>query len=362
MTHGKIRVEKVAIKSETGDILRGDLYFGKGAGKKLRTMVLFSHGMMSNRSGKATLMAKLAAESGNNALAFDFGGCGESSGELYPISYERRLLDLEAAIEFSIEEGGAGKLALVGSSMGGALSIIMGAGYPEVGMVAALAPPSNDDVLQAAPNLGKPLYIVHGSCDEIVYPWRSEKIAEAAGLHTLRLIEDGADHSLGDRMDRIGPEIIGWIDEASSSPGSYQVLIRADSPVTGIKTGGSGNNRSELPAGFYLYSGSAGSGIESRVCRHLRNRSRIHWHIDRLLSAPGAKVLAVHRYPGNRWPGVDEHLLHKAAAGLPGAEIPAPGFGSSDCRAGCKSHLLRFPEIPKAIPWKTMEAVLTAAE
>jgi len=31
-----------------------------------------------------------------------------------------------------------------------------------------------------------------------------------------------------------------------------------------------------------------------------------------------------------------------------GAEVPVKGFGASDCRKNCKSHLLYFPEIENA--------------
>jgi Uri superfamily endonuclease len=31
-----------------------------------------------------------------------------------------------------------------------------------------------------------------------------------------------------------------------------------------------------------------------------------------------------------------------------GAEVPVKGFGASDCRRNCESHLLYFPEIENA--------------
>jgi hypothetical protein len=34
----------------------------------------------------------------------------------------------------------------------------------------------------------------------------------------------------------------------------------------------------------------------------------------------------------------------QALARLPGTRIPAPGFGSSDCRCACPAHLVAFPD------------------
>lgn len=43
-------------------------------------------------------------------------------------------------------------------------------------------------------------------------------------------------------------------------------------------------------------------------------------------------------------PARREHLWAEVAATLPGAQMPAPGFGSSDCR--CVSHLVHLPARP----------------
>jgi Uri superfamily endonuclease len=49
-------------------------------------------------------------------------------------------------------------------------------------------------------------------------------------------------------------------------------------------------------------------------------------------------VIAVVAVPGGR-----ECAIVAAALRLPGVGIPAPGFGSTDCRA-CPAHLLRLPD------------------
>ncbi len=87
-----------------------------------------------------------------------------------------------------------------------------------------------------------------------------------------------------------------------------------------------------FPAGNYIYTGSAKKNIRARVNRHLRREKRLRWHIDYLLTAAGVEVEAV--------------LLSARPecelVALGGGEIVVPGFGASDCRAGCGSHLRRL--------------------
>ena len=96
-----------------------------------------------------------------------------------------------------------------------------------------------------------------------------------------------------------------------------------------------------FPAGYYLYLGSAlgPGGLEARLARHRRRGKRPRWHIDYLLErAAPVEVWSV--ASGRRL----ECLWARAARELPGARIPVPGFGSSDCR--CPSHLVHFAARP----------------
>ncbi|HID56278.1 TPA: GIY-YIG nuclease family protein [Candidatus Poribacteria bacterium] len=114
--------------------------------------------------------------------------------------------------------------------------------------------------------------------------------------------------------------------------GVYQLLIRLDRSET-IRIGRLGTFR--FPAGYYIYTGSAMSGLVGRVSRHLRSRKRLRWHVDYLLEK--AKVIGVHEI----W--TDERIeceLNRRA--LSDAHVVAPGFGSSDCR--CPSHLIYLGE------------------
>jgi len=94
-----------------------------------------------------------------------------------------------------------------------------------------------------------------------------------------------------------------------------------------------------FPPGYYLYVGSAQGGLTSRVKRHIRGGKKLHWHIDYLRQE--AKVVEV-------WYLVSDERLecrwYQAAAGMPQAQVPLAGFGSSGC--GCHSHLLYFASTP----------------
>ncbi len=92
-----------------------------------------------------------------------------------------------------------------------------------------------------------------------------------------------------------------------------------------------------LPAGRYLYAGSARGpgGIRARVGRHLKSGKKARWHVDHLTNRAGvALVLAL--------PGGSECAIVAAACAWPGADVPVPRFGSSDCRL-CAAHLVRLP-------------------
>ncbi len=90
-----------------------------------------------------------------------------------------------------------------------------------------------------------------------------------------------------------------------------------------------------LLPGYYLYFGSALSGLAPRIRRHLSTHRACHWHIDALTRISRPREVW--------WANGDartECAWGQTAMRLPGAETPAPGFGSSDCR--CRTHLVRF--------------------
>ncbi len=117
-----------------------------------------------------------------------------------------------------------------------------------------------------------------------------------------------------------------------NEPGAYLLLIELDAPLTVTSPA-----PVVLAPGRYAYCGSANGpgGIGARVRRHLRRRKATHWHVDRLTEA--GRVVVVGVAPGGRECDLMARLL-----ALPGARVPVPGFGSSDCRH-CPAHLAAVP-------------------
>ena len=107
---------------------------------------------------------------------------------------------------------------------------------------------------------------------------------------------------------------------------SYQLFIRLATPQR-IAIGQLGCF--DFPAGCYVYTGSARRNFEARIARHLRKEKTLRWHIDYLLAAPGIQVERVRRS------ALPECELNRRAGG----QLAIPGFGASDCRAACGSHL-----------------------
>jgi len=101
-------------------------------------------------------------------------------------------------------------------------------------------------------------------------------------------------------------------------------------------------------AGYYTYTGSAlgtgSSSLKQRVTRHLQKRKRKFWHIDFLLAHENATVSAV---IAAQTDGKAECNMNLFVRKELEAKIPVVGFGASDCKQNCKSHLLFFPDITK---------------
>jgi len=107
---------------------------------------------------------------------------------------------------------------------------------------------------------------------------------------------------------------------------SYQLSITLSRPVR-VEIGRLGVF--DFPSGRYIYTGSAIRNLGARIARHLRREKRLRWHIDYLLAVPEAAVTGVERF------AQAECELNCNTTG----EVVVAGFGASDCRAGCGSHL-----------------------
>jgi len=140
-----------------------------------------------------------------------------------------------------------------------------------------------------------------------------------------------------------------------STSGTYTLLLLVSEEIT-LTIGKLG--KQNFPMGYYAYTGSAlGKGATSlkhRIARHLRKEKRMFWHIDYLLANENVSVEAILAAETNK---KMECTINNHIKGIKGAEVPVNGFGASDCRKNCRSHLLFFPDIieTKDLVNKTVE-------
>ncbi len=87
--------------------------------------------------------------------------------------------------------------------------------------------------------------------------------------------------------------------------------------------------RFAFPAGLYIYTGSARTNLQARVQRHLSRDKKLRWHIDYLLADPYVCLVDV------VLSCEPECCLNQSFRGT----SIVWGFGSSDCKNGCGSHL-----------------------
>jgi Uri superfamily endonuclease len=123
------------------------------------------------------------------------------------------------------------------------------------------------------------------------------------------------------------------------SPGTYVLILHLSRSAEDIRIGRLGQFR--FPSGWYAYVGSARGpgGLAARLARHLRQAKPLHWHIDYLRAQ--VQPVKVWYATGTQ---KRECAWARALSGLPGASLPVPGFGASDCP--CSAHLIYFAKPP----------------
>lgn len=107
---------------------------------------------------------------------------------------------------------------------------------------------------------------------------------------------------------------------------TYQLHFYLRSPVE-VTVGKLGSFA--FPSGEYVYTGSGGRSVQARVARHFSKSKKLRWHIDYLISNPMVEIIE------SRLFAEMECSVNKATEGV----VLVGGFGSTDCRNGCGSHL-----------------------
>lgn len=191
--------------------------------------VVASHGLLANKdSDKYVALGERMAREGIALLRFDFRGCGESEGRIEESTVSGRIDDLGAALDFVRSYPGLGHgLGLLGSSLGGYVSLIKASMDRGVGAIVVWATPSHLDGLESKKGeegiarLGEPFFndlrrhrllphlpkvsrclLIHGERDELVPVDQAWEIFRGLGAPKEIHIIEGADHRLTDEARR----------------------------------------------------------------------------------------------------------------------------------------------------------------
>jgi dipeptidyl aminopeptidase/acylaminoacyl peptidase len=121
-TRHDMKIDRVFFVSE-GYRISGVLHLPE---KKNPSCVIASHGLLSSKdSEKYIALGEQISKEGMALLRFDFRGIGESEGTEEDNTISKKIADLSAAIGFIRTYSGlGGRIGLIGSSLGGFLSLI----------------------------------------------------------------------------------------------------------------------------------------------------------------------------------------------------------------------------------------------
>ena len=210
--------------------------------------VIAAHGLLSGKASEKYLrLAAAAAPHGIALCRFDFRGCGESGGALADSTLGDRLRDLQAVIAWVRRRPESdGRVALMGSSMGGFLSLWAGAADPGIAAIATWAAPAAlHEMLERpaeilAAGLGEPflaelragrmleapegvarVLVVHGDADAVVPVDHARRLWKRAADPKRLDVLAGADHSISDpaHRDRAVALTIDWARDAFGMAG-----------------------------------------------------------------------------------------------------------------------------------------------
>src|SRR5882724_5406535 len=156
--------------------------------------VVFLGGFRSDMTGtKAVALEAWAHKTGRAYLRFDYLGHGQSTGRLEDGTIGRWLDDSLAAVDALT----AGKLVLVGSSMGGWLSLLVALERPE--RLAGLV------LIAAAPDFTERMLLTKLSPEDRVLLQREGRLVRPSqyspepSVFTWKLIEEGRNHLVLDK-------------------------------------------------------------------------------------------------------------------------------------------------------------------
>ena len=133
--------------------------------------------------------------------------------------------------------------------------------------------------------------------------------------------------------------------DVPATPGIYSLVIDVATP-TQLSIGARGIL--SFLQGYYIYTGSArgraSMNLQTRLRRHLQDTKKDRWHIDFLLRDEATKLLNVFYFETLK----DlECAVAQSIIKDPLIHAVHKGFGASDCRNRCYSHLCQSRHIDR---------------
>lgn len=127
----------------------------------------------------------------------------------YPNNLKECVIDVLLGIEF-LKSVGISKVILAGHSFGGAVVISAGAISDDVVSVIAMSSQTmgTDLVSRLSP---KPLYLLHGTSDEILSDECSRELYRRASEPKEMKLYPGCRHGLDQCMDEVDKDVMNWI-------------------------------------------------------------------------------------------------------------------------------------------------------
>ena len=190
--------------------------------------VVLSHGLVSSKeSSKWVYLAELLLTRGMASCRFDYHGCGESGGDISETSLTIRIRDLETILAHLLTRQSVdrSRVAILGSSFGGATALVEAAKNPGIRCVALWATPymldakkdasidgilfkpliyedfSRYDLLAEARKVSRGL-VVHGEQDEVVPAFEGKTIYDNLKEPKKFELIRGADHTFTEQAHR----------------------------------------------------------------------------------------------------------------------------------------------------------------
>ena len=247
-----MREENCSFVNRHGEALRGVLHHPHADASQ--GGAILCHGMESNKeSDKLVLLSRELAQRNLLALRFDIACAGES-GKFEEITYSGEVDDLQAAFSF-MRDHRAGKIAVLGSSMGGTVALLFAAQDTDVATVVTIAAPVHPErfasrlltpeqlqewrkmgytfyhgqrinvsllhdleklnVPDAEKKISCPVFILHGDRDDVVPVEEAHELYNYLPGSKRLFILQGADHRLSDpaSMNQAVTEAIAWLCE-----------------------------------------------------------------------------------------------------------------------------------------------------